>query len=84
MTSNFTASSGNRCVLRTVTINARSGTNVTWDRNPSDQDIRECTDWHTQMLANEYGRAVTTLSIRESDSEVAAKILKSHLGGGNG
>ena len=84
MNSEFTATSGNRCELQTITIGNRSGTNATWDDPPSAQDIQECTAWHTQMLADQQGVPVTGLSIRESDPEIISAILKSHLGGGNG
>ena len=80
----FTATSGNHAVLKTVTIGNRSGCDATWDDDPSDRDIDECMEWYTQALANETGVTVHSLSIRESNPDTIGKIIRTHLGGGQG
>ncbi len=80
----YTTSSGNHCILRTITIGDRSVCDVTWDADASDLDIRECSEWFAQKLGDETGAKVFTTSIRESDPDKISKLFQSHLGGGEG
>jgi hypothetical protein len=84
MKTEFTATSGNHCALKTITIGDRSGTNATWETDPSQRDIEEATVYHTNRLSEHLGTNVLVISIRESDPQKISDILKSHLGGGNG
>jgi hypothetical protein len=82
MTNEFVASSGNHCIMRTITIGNRSATDAIWDETPSDLDIQEAAEFHVRELSDSTGAIVEAVSVREANPEKMEALFRKHLGGG--
>lgn len=81
--SGFTASSGNRATFKALQRGNRVAVDATWEREATQDDIKEATEFMAEAVQQNTGDGVCVTSVATQDPQRRKAIRESFLGIGN-